>query len=66
MGNHAWNSGRRACGSVGLRRTLRPGGKQKYLNKSTGRILYRGREKILLLDLKNQRNWGIAEYSEGR
>lgn len=50
-------SGKRACGNVRLIRTLlRPGGKQKHLNKSTARILCRGRGKILLIDLENQRN----------
>lgn len=50
-------SGRRARGNVSLIRTLlRPVGKQKYLNKSTARIIYRGREKILLLDLENEKN----------
>lgn len=50
-------SGRRGCGNESLIRTLLgPGGKQKYLYKSTARILYRGREKFLLFDLKNQRN----------
>lgn len=43
-------SGRWACGNESLIRTLLgPGIKQKYLNKSTAGVLYRGREKILLL-----------------